>query len=189
MSILMPPRRPLRCGTAAAAALAPGAAAGAAAAAAIHVLGFLPWSGCGTEGSPYDTGARGPLAGTRRAAAFFSPARRHPPHPTIAGVRGVPGRDCQEVYQPALAAERRAVALLRRQQQQPGGEESPQRQPPASAPPPREAPAAAPAAKEEAAALTPEQRRAAEDLMRSIMLHDQRARTQELVDAAWQSLE
>ncbi|GLC37840.1 hypothetical protein PLESTM_000653500 [Pleodorina starrii] len=50
-------------------------------------LAFLPWNGCEVPGSPYST-----------------------------GVKGVPGKDCQEVYQPAAAAEARAVERLRQQQ-------------------------------------------------------------------------
>ncbi|GIL98643.1 hypothetical protein Vretimale_4030, partial [Volvox reticuliferus] len=53
-------------------------------------LAFLPWNGCEVPGSFYST-----------------------------GVTGVPGKDCQEVYQPAAAAEARAVERLRQQQQAP----------------------------------------------------------------------
>jgi hypothetical protein len=198
-----------------AAAALPSAAAAAAAASA---LAFLPWNGCGSMGSPYDTGMelscclcglawraaqRGPLAHGYAARAPLPPgasrvparsgralrpshaAKRPSPLPCrlcIPGVRGTAGRDCQEVYQPAAAAEQRALARLRGAAAPPAG---------AAAPPP-----AAPAAAEPTAgggggddAPTPSQKEAAGDLVRSILLEEQRARTKEIVDSAWQSLE
>ncbi len=50
-------------------------------------LAFLPWNGCEVPGSPYST-----------------------------GVKGIPGKDCQQVYQPAIEAEAKAVARIRQQQ-------------------------------------------------------------------------
>ncbi len=88
------------------------------------------------------------------------------------------------MYQPAAQAEARAISRLLQKQAAPApvlaaGQPAP---PPAAA-----APSSGQAAGE--AALSPSQRAAADDLVRSIMLEEQRARTKELVDSAWQSLE
>lgn len=63
-----PQRRQRAASTVAAAAALPPVAAAAAAAASL-ALAFLPWNGCGTPGSPYDTGARAPLGAFRCRSA------------------------------------------------------------------------------------------------------------------------
>ena len=114
-------------------------------------------------------------------------------------MRGEVGRDCQAVYQPAAAAERRFLARLRGGDDSGGAQQQPQQQVAAAAPAaPSPSPATASGSGKEdetgadgkgAPPLTPAQRAAAGDLVRSALLEDQRARTKELVDSAWQSLE
>lgn len=119
-------------------------------------LAFLPWYGC-DQGGFYAT-----------------------------GVRGVPGRDCQEIYQPAAAAEQRArerfgtltplsIAPLTKVDSSKSASEnalSANRQDMSSS---REVNNALPAEGRE--------------FLRHLMEEEVQKNTKELVDAAWQSLE
>ncbi|KAG1676371.1 hypothetical protein FOA52_001166 [Chlamydomonas sp. UWO 241] len=161
-----------------AAAHAAAAHVSVAAAAASLALGFLPWNGCDAGG-------------------FYA-----------TGQAGTPGKDCQEVYQPAEAAEQRlraklaplpaptpvavAVALAAQPTVLPSsrGEQPP-------APPPQTAEPASPSSSA-ALAPTPEQHPLntaallsdeAKRFLRDELLAEKRAREQKLTEDAWQTLE
>lgn len=120
------------------------------------------------------------------------------------GVQGTHGKDCQAIYQPAAAAEQRLAALLKQQQivaqhqdstadraaertaastsSSTGGSTSTSDQgPPATGMPSQQQLTAA----DQLHAVSP----AAKDLVRDILQEDNRQRTKQLVDDAWQTLE
>ncbi|PNH04024.1 hypothetical protein TSOC_009860 [Tetrabaena socialis] len=103
-------------------------------------LAFLPWNGCDVGG-------------------FYS-----------TGQKGVPGRDCQLVYQPAAGAEARAVARLRQVQVEQVLE-------------------APPAGREPVESSQSASMRIDKDALRTSLAEDLQQRNDELVKAAWQTLE
>lgn len=124
------------------------------------------------------------------------------------GIQGAHGRDCQAIYQPAAAAEERFTARLRQGQQQvtdsgtqplqtagSGGSSSSRNSSGAasssSSSTSSQLPPAAPPSQQALTASEQLQRvpQAAKELVRDIMEEDNRQRTKQLVDDAWQSLE
>jgi hypothetical protein len=110
------------------------------------------------------------------------------PDPDARACAGQAGKDCQEMYQPAAAAEQRLRARL-------AGTATPvAAQPPA--PPPQTAQPGPPSS---SAAPTPPEQQAlnaaallsdeAKGFLRDQLLAEKRAREQELTEAAWQTLE
>lgn len=70
---------------------------------------FLPWSGC-DQGGNYATGMI--CSDVWRGRASLGPGSRDTRghrqcSPLLAGIKGTPGKDCQAIYQPAAAAEKR----------------------------------------------------------------------------------
>jgi hypothetical protein len=129
---------------------------------------------------------------------------------SCAGVAGMHGKDCQAMYQPAAAAEERFAARLRQQlvasQPQdntsitaPGAGPGPSSSPSSSAPSPSSSSSSGPSRQQDEQLPEPQQLTAAEhmeqvpdaakDLVRDILHEDNRQRTKQLVDDAWQTLE
>lgn len=121
------------------------------------------------------------------------------------GVQGTHGKDCQAIYQPAAAAEERFAALLKQQQQlvaqhqnstvdraaegtatsnntSTGGNTSTSDQGPTATGMQSQKQLTA---ADQMHAVPP----AAKDLVRDILQEDNRQRTKQLVDDAWQTLE
>jgi hypothetical protein len=148
------------------------------------VVGFLPWSGCDTGGF-YGTG-RGEAPSCSRHAYVHSHACKlalsRPSARPPAGIK-VPG--CQEVYQPAAAAEERFKAV-RSLGAGPTPQPAPALQIEVSAAEPSPGPPSALEPTPQPASSLSEE---AKGFLRDELLAEQRQRTQELVDAAWQSLE
>mmetsp|Transcript_31246 Transcript_31246/g.79674 ORF Transcript_31246/g.79674 Transcript_31246/m.79674 type:complete len:167 (-) Transcript_31246:105-605(-) len=129
-------------------------------AAAAIAIGFLPWNGCDVGGS-YST-----------------------------GVKGTPGKDCQEVYQPAAAAEARFKERMQGELPRAPSVIAPQQPDAQAASTDTSQPAQAPEPVSEegvrgAEVLSSE----AKAWLRDELTAELRARNKELTDAAWQSLE
>jgi hypothetical protein len=125
-------------------------------------------------------------------------------------VQGVHGSNCQAIYQPAAAAEARFAASLRGNSGSPASSSSSSSRPSATTAEqnanshqPSSLTAAAAAAASASLEQQQQQRQdvslsqqlhevmpgAAKDLVRDILREDNRARTKQLVDDAWQTLE
>lgn len=129
----------------------------------------------------------------------------------LLGVEGTHGKDCQAIYQPAAAAEARFATRLQQQQQpaatpvaaaadttqqtpEPAGGGSSSRPVSSSSGDSRQQPEQQGAQQQQQQQLSAAEQlaqvpAAAKDLVRDIMQQDNRQRTKQLVDDAWQTLE
>jgi hypothetical protein len=119
----------------------------------------------------------------------------------FAGVQGVHGSNCQAIYQPAAAAEARFAASLQGNSSIPASSSSSsasaataeQNLSPDQLSSPTAAATADPEQQQQDVSLSQQLHEvvpdSAKDLVRDILREDNRARTKQLVDDAWQTLE